>query len=120
MLINIRTAICLALLSLLTAMPTAALSIRDYRKLNRDQQTTFVLAAVSMLAYNYAANGEVPRATCVKNWFFGQHGEETQGPKELAVQIGIAEQRDPDHYLVEGVILGTLEKACPAPAKAKQ
>jgi hypothetical protein len=119
MFINSRRPICLGIVALLATSQVSALSIRDYRKLSHGDQANFVAAAVSMLAYTYAANGDVPRASCAKNWFFGQHGEETPGPREIALQIGIAEQRDPDRFLVEGVILGTVEKACPASAKPK-
>ena len=120
MLSNIRGSIYLSVIAVLCTRSVAALSIKDYRKLSHDDQATYVSAAVSMLAYSYAAGGDPPRATCVKNWFFGKRGEDTPGPKELPIQIAIAEQRDPDRLYIEGVILGTIEKACPASPKPKQ
>jgi hypothetical protein len=81
----------------------------------------FIGAAVSMLAYSYAANGNVPRARCIQSWYYGKKGVETPGPREIAIEMGVAENLDAEKYQVEGVILGATDKACPAvqpPAKS--
>lgn len=83
----------------------------------------YIGAAVSMLAYSYAANGDVPKARCIQNWYYGKKGVETPGPREITIELGVAENLDAEKYQVEGVIIGVTDKACGAGAsqgKAKQ
>jgi hypothetical protein len=95
----------------------SALSIRDFRKFSAPDQATYIMAAVSMLAYTYAANGDVAKGRCIQNWYFGQ-----KGPSEIPARISAYESIDPDKYHVEGVIMGVTDKACGAsqPQTAKQ
>lgn len=72
----------------------------------------YVGAAVSMLAYAYAANGEPAKGRCVLNWYFGKRGVETPGPHEVTIAIAIAAKRDAETYQVEGVIMGLTDKVC--------
>jgi hypothetical protein len=88
------------------------MTIREFRKFSRDEQSMYIGAAVNMLAYSYAATGSVAKATCVKNWYFGKKGVETPGPREITIELGVAENLDADKYHVEGVILGVTDKAC--------
>lgn len=64
-----------------------------------------------MLAYHYAANGDTARASCVKDWHLRAGSDSA---RQLAVEISIAERQDPDKYQIEGVVLGLVEKTCPA------
>jgi hypothetical protein len=115
-----RVAISVAALFSLSMNSVSALSIREFRKHTPEKQGVYVSAAVSMLAYTFAANGDLAKASCVKTWYFGKLGEETPGPRELAVEIGIAEKRDADRFHVEGVVLGVVEHVCGADARTKQ
>ncbi len=81
----------------------------------------YVTGAVSITAYTYATTGEVAKARCIKQWYFGHtKGEQTTGPHDLAVEIAAAEGVDPEKD-VEGIILGLTDKVCgaslPTPAK---
>jgi hypothetical protein len=100
------------LLGTLCASSASALSVKEFRKHPDDQEAVYVSAAVSMLAYSYASNGDTKRGRCVMSWYFGKSGEETPGPSAIAVELEIAERRDADNYHVEGVILGLVDKAC--------
>jgi hypothetical protein len=90
------------------------MTIKEFRKFTKDEQSMFIGAAVSMLAYSYAANGNVPKARCIQSWYYGQKGAETPGPREIAIEMGVAENLDAEKYQVEGVVLGVTDKACPA------
>jgi hypothetical protein len=90
----------------------SALPIKEFRKFSSDDQATYITAAVSMLAYGYAANGDTARAHCIQTWYFGKKGVETPGPREIAIEMGVAENLDAAKYHVEGVILGVTDKAC--------
>lgn len=108
-------AVVAAALSMLASQQAHAMPIKEFRKFSADEQSTYIGAAVSMLAYNYAATGNTAKAHCIKEWYFGQKGVETPGPREIAVEMGAAENLDPLKYHVEGVILGSAEKACSVP-----
>jgi hypothetical protein len=110
-----------ALIGIIMASLTSAsaMTLREFKKFSIDEQGTYIGAAVNMLAYTYAANGNVPKASCIKNWYFGTRGTETPGPREIRIEIGVAEKLDADKYHVEGVILGVTDKACPASTAAK-
>ena len=109
-----RAAALAAALILFTQGQAAALSIREWRKHNRDQQAVYVVAAVSMAANMYAAQGNIAKATCIIDWYIrGKDGHEPTGPHDLALEIGVAERSDPDKYQIEGVILGVADRACP-------
>ena len=98
-----------------------AIPINEFRKFTKDQQAVYLTAAVSMTAYTYAANGNAAKGRCIRAWFIGQKGEETRGPRELALELGIAETQDASKLHVEGVILGLTDKVCGAEApKPKQ
>ena len=114
-------AVLVAALVALYVSTASAMTIREFRKFSADEQSMYIGAAVNMLAYTYAANGNVPKATCIKNWYFGKRGVETPGPHEIAIEMGVAEHLNADKYHVEGVILGVTDKACPAatPAQSK-
>lgn len=107
-----------ALVVLLAAGQADALSIREFRKHPDDQQAVYVTAAVSMIAYNQAVVGDVDKARCIRNWYFGERGEETPGPRQIAIEMQVAERQDPDKYHVEGVILGVIDNACSEAARA--
>ena len=110
---SIRLAPVLAVSGLLIGDCASALSIREFRKHPDDQEAVFVGAAVSIMAYNYAARGEVTRASCVQDWYFrGKDGNKPTGPRELAVEIAAAERHDAERFHVEGIILGVLDRAC--------
>lgn len=100
------------------AGPASALSITEFKKYPLDKQAVYVTGAVSITAYTYATTGEVAKAHCIKQWYFGHtKGEETPGPHDLAIEIAAAERVDPGKD-VEGVILGLTDKVCGAPAPA--
>lgn len=110
----------LAILASLLPMPVPAMTITEFRKFSRTDQSTYIGAAVSMLAYSLAANGDTAGATCVKNWYFSaRKGVETPGPHEISVEMALAEKADATKYHVEGVILGTAQKACPVVTKPR-
>lgn len=112
----VATLICLLLGTF--SQSSFAITIKDFRKYSHDDQSQFIVGAVSMAAYSFAANGAPERGRCIMNWFFGKAGQETPGPNKIAFEIGIAERRDAAAFHVEGVILGLAEKACPAVAAA--
>src|SRR5262245_10737024 len=97
----------------------SALTIKEFRKASSNDQATYITAAVSMLAYTYATNGDTAKARCIQNWYFGQKGVETPGPREIAIEMGVAENLDAAKYHVEGIIMGVTDKACPAQGKAR-
>jgi len=111
----------LAALTTFCGGAASALPIKEFRKFSPQEQATYITAAVSMVAYTNAANGNVAKASCIKKWYFGTKGADTPGPHEIAVEMGVAEHLDADKYHVEGVILGVTDKACPAltPAQGK-
>ena len=92
------------------------MTIREFRKFSTTEQSTYIGAAVNMLANSYAANGNTAKASCIKNWYFGKRGVETPGPREITIELGVAENLDADKRHVEGVILGVTDKACGAGA----
>lgn len=99
----------------------SALPIKEFRKFSSNDQATYIIAAVSMLAYNYAANGDTVKAHCIQNWYFGKKGVETPGPLAVEVELGAAENLDAAKYHVEGIILGVTDKACRvSPQQSKQ
>jgi len=106
-----RAGVCLAALTIFFTNSASALSIREFRKYTLEKQAVYVAGAVSMTAYTYASNGDTTRARCIQQWFF-RPGPETPGPRELAVEIGVAEQRDADKHHVEGIILGLTDRVC--------
>lgn len=108
-----RTAAPVVALFLLAATSASALTIREFKRFSKEQQAVFVSGAVAMAAYTYATGGDVPKARCIQQWFFGKAGEETPGPRAIAIEIGIAEQQDADKFRIEGVVLGTILRACP-------
>jgi hypothetical protein len=110
-------AVLVAALITLYASTASAMTIREFRKFSPDERSMYIGAAVNMLAYTYAASGNVPKATCIKNWYFGKSGVETPGPREITIELGVAEHTDPDKYHVEGVILGVTDKACPVASR---
>ena len=97
---------------ILYASTASAMTLREFRKFSNDDQSMYIGAAVNMLAYSYAASGNVAKASCIKNWYFGRKGVETPGPREITLELVVAEKADPDKYHVEGVILGVTDKAC--------
>jgi hypothetical protein len=110
------TASLIAAVVSLSALPASAMTIREFRKFSTTEQSMYIGAAVSMLAYTYAANGDVTKGRCVQNWYFGQRGVETPGPHDITYKLDAYESIDPDKYHVEGVILGVTDKVCGAGA----
>ncbi len=104
-------AACLVLFSITTGTALAT-TLRQFQRFTKEQRSVFVSGAVSALAYYFAANGEQQRSNCVNDWYFGKPGEETPGPRQLAIEIALAERRDPDKYDIEGVILAALDRSC--------
>ena len=94
--------------------PLQALSVADFSRYPPERQASFLSGALSILAYSYAANGDVARATCIKTWHLGKPGQESSSSRELAIEIAIAQRSDPDRLAIEGVILGSADKACPS------
>ena len=90
----------------------SAMTLKEFRKFSETEQGTYIGAAVNMLAYTYAANGNVAKASCIKKWYFGVQGASTPGPHDIALEMGVAERVDALKYQVEGVILGVANKAC--------
>lgn len=107
-------AVAVAAIFSFCAVPASAMTIKEFRKFSISEQGMYIGAAVNMLAYSYAANGETGKASCIKNWYFGKKGVETPGPRQLTIEIDVAGNLDPDRYQVEGVILGVTDKACGA------
>jgi hypothetical protein len=102
------------------ASHASALPIKEFRKFSQEEQASFLIGAVSMVAFTYATTGETARARCIQNWYFAHKNVETPGPRQLAVELGVAENLDPEKYHVEGVILGLTDKVCGnAPATSK-
>lgn len=111
---RIWLAATLAAVVALSAMPSSAMTIREFRKFSDKEQGHFIGAAVSMLAYAYAANGDPGKGRCIREWYYGTPGKPTPGPRAIALEIAVAEQADADKYDVEGVILGVTDQACNA------
>jgi hypothetical protein len=111
-----RVAALSAALIVFCSSQAGALPIKEFRKFSADDQATYTTAAVSMLAYSYAASGNTAKAHCIQSWYFGKKGVETPGPREIAIEMGVAEHLDAAKYQVEGVILGAADKACEAGA----
>ena len=115
---RLTTAATLVVFTLLFAVSASALPIKEFRKFSSADQATYITAAVSMLAYSYAANGDVARGRCVQSWYFGTKGQETTATRDLAARIDAYEHLDADKYHIEGVIMGVADKACPiSPSK---
>ena len=112
---RMTTAAMLVVFTLLFAIRASALPIREFRKFSPADQATYITAAVSMLAYSYAANGDSAKGRCVQHWYFGANGQETSATHDLASRIDAYEHLDAEKYHVEGVIMGLADKACPAP-----
>jgi hypothetical protein len=110
----IRFAMCMVATLSIDAGPASAMTIKEFRKFSISEQGMYIGAAVNMLAYSYAANGDTAKASCIKNWYFGKKGVETPGPSQLTIEIDVAENLDAEKYHVEGVILGVTDKACGA------
>ena len=89
-----------------------AITITEFRKYSQPEQATFLSGAISMAIYNYAANGDPAKARCIRDWYYGKAGEDAPGPRQLAVELGIAERQDAGKFHVEGVILGLTDKVC--------
>jgi len=102
-----------ALAIILSAGPASALSIKEYRKFDRERQAHFVSAAVSMTAYIHAANGETAKARCIIGWYFGTNDKSGPGPDQISAETVAAEHVDPERH-IEGVILAVTKKACAA------
>lgn len=101
-----------AVLAVAVSPAFAAMTVREFRKFPEDQQFVYIGAAVSMLAYTYAADGKPAKGRCIQNWYYGEPGKESSGPKAIALELAVAAQRDPDKYTVEGIILGLTDKVC--------
>lgn len=118
-----KTAVALAAFIGLSITPASAMTIREFNKFTTEEQGTFIGAAVSMLAYTYAANGDRAKGRCIQHWYFGEPGKPTPGPEAIRTRLAAYESLDPDKYHVEGVILGVTDKVCGAgtpTAKSKQ
>jgi hypothetical protein len=109
----------LAAFAILDTQTALALPIKEFKRFSAPDQATYLIGAVSMLAYSYAANGDTAKARCVQNWYFGEKGQDTPGPRQLSVEIVAAESVDAAKYHVEGVILGLTDKVCGATIKQK-
>jgi hypothetical protein len=93
------TAIVVAVLGLSTAT-ASAMTIKEFRKFSISEQGLYIGAAVNMLAYSYAANGDTAKASCLKNWYFGKKGVETPGPRQVTIEIDVAGNLDAEKYQV--------------------
>jgi hypothetical protein len=99
--------------ALIAACPLEALSVTEFLKYPPNARATFLSGALTMLAYSYAANGDIEKATCIKTWHLGKPGRESRSAQELSVEIDLAAKRDPNHLAIEGIVLGLAEKTCP-------
>ncbi len=105
-------AVAPSLVMILSTTPVAALSLKEFQKFSEQERVHFVSAAVSMTAYIHAANGETAKAHCIAKWYFGTAGSEGKGPDQMATEISVAKQPDPEKYHIEGIVLGLTEKVC--------
>lgn len=95
-----------------------AMSLREFAKFTHEEQGTYIGAAVNMLAYTYAVQGNVEKARCIKAWYSGTKDSPGRGPHEVASEIFVAEKTDPDKFHVEGIIMGVADRACPMKAQS--
>jgi hypothetical protein len=82
----------LALFALLCPVPATAMTIKEFRKFSQTEQGTYIGAAVSMLSYSYAVNGDPAKARCIQNWYFGKKGVET--PRQHEITCGDGHSRE--------------------------
>jgi hypothetical protein len=101
---------------LMTGPSAGSMTIKEFRgKLSSQERGLYIGAAVAMLGYHYAANGNVAKATCIRTWFFGDRkGGEPRGAREITIEEGVAANLDPDRFHIEGIIEASVEKACGA------
>lgn len=104
----------LVLFGALSTSPAAALSLEEFAKFPESQQGPFISASVGMAAYIAAAQDDVPRARCIRRWYFGAGERVGEGVEAIANEITIAERIDPKKFHIEGIILGLLDRACAA------
>ena len=108
-----------AFLAVATLATTAlAMPVGDFLKQSRHEQAVYVDGSVSMLMYNYAANNNLQKASCIKQWYF-KSSKDSQGnvipapgPVQLVHEIYKADAIDPAKFQVEGVILGLTNQVC--------
>lgn len=93
-----------------------AMNLREFAKFSHEEQGTYIGAAVSMLAYTYAVQGNVEKARCIQAWYYGKPGTRAAGPDAIATELSVAERTDPDKFHVEGIIMGVADRACPMKA----
>jgi hypothetical protein len=113
---RILTAAIVLAAYVISTISASAMTIKEFRKFTIPEQGMYIGAAVSMLAYTYAAIGDVAKARCVQSWYYGKRGVETPGPSQVTIEIDLAGNVDAEKYQVEGVILGVADKACGAGA----
>src|ERR1019366_9293476 len=116
-----------AFLAVATLATTAsAMPVGDFLKQSPNDGAVYTNGAVSMLMFNYAANNNLQKASCIKQWYF-KSSKDSQGnvipapgPVQLVHEIYKADAIDPAKFQVEGVILGLTNKVCgAAPSNAK-
>lgn len=107
-------ALAIVMAVIMTGPSAGGMTIKEFRnKLSPQERGLFIGAAVAMLGYHYAANGNVAKATCIRNWFFGDRkGGESRGARAITIEEGVAANLDPARFHIEGIILGSVEKAC--------
>ena len=110
-----------AFLAVATLATTAlAMPVGDFLKQSRHEQAVYVDGSVSMLMYNYAANNNLQKASCINQWFFKSSKDNqgnvipAPGGAQLSDEIDKAAAINPAKFQVEGVILGLTNKVCGA------
>lgn len=108
----------LAAFCIFAAVPASAFTLKEFRKYTANQQAVYLSGAVSMVAFTYATTGESAKARCVHNWYFGPG--DAPGPRQLTLELSVAEDLDPEKYHVEAIILGLTDKVCGSPASTRK
>lgn len=102
--------------ALLSGVPASAMTLKEFRKFSSADQNLYIGAAVSILAYSHAANGQVEKARCIRQWLFGS-GKDSVAPGVRVMMRAIAPGNfDEEKFHIEGIVLGAVDKACPVVA----
>jgi hypothetical protein len=99
------------------AIPGSAMHVSDFERMTTGSRADYLSGAVSMMAFNYAANDQQAAAACIFDWFFKGVPDATgrrapaKGPQDLSIEIAKASRSDPNLH-VEEIVLGMVEKTC--------
>jgi hypothetical protein len=117
-----RNLLCAAVVAVCSFTPVTALTLADFNsKLNPGERVTYLTGSVSMLMFNYAAQGNREKASCINNWYFksstanGQRVE-PRGPAELEQELARVSKLD-STYHVEEIIPDRINQVCRSAAE---